>query len=105
MSHETNSSIPQKSNFASLFAAIVIPLAIVISILVFLFVFGATENFNAKGEPLPGNYSGIIYKGGPIVPILLSFFLMVLTFSIERFITIQAAYGSGSLNQFVRKVK
>ncbi|HSZ71156.1 MAG TPA: hypothetical protein VK750_00675, partial [Cytophagaceae bacterium] len=93
MSHETNQNIPQKSNFASVFAAVVIPLAIVVSALVYFYVFGAAENFNAKGEPLPGNYSGIIYKGGLIVPILLSFFVMVLTFSIERFITIQAAYG------------
>ncbi len=105
MSHETTSTIPQKSNFASVFAAVVIPLAIIISILVYLFVFGSAENFNAKGEPIPGNYLGIIYKGGVIVPILLSFFVMVLTFSIERFITIQAAYGNGSLNHFVRKVK
>jgi biopolymer transport protein ExbB len=105
MSHETNSTVPQKSNFASVFAAVVIPLSIIISVLVYVYVFGADSNFNSKGEPIPGNYSGIIYKGGYIVPILLSFFVMVLTFSIERFITIQAAYGNGSLNHFVRKVK
>lgn len=88
-----------------MFANIVIPAAIVISVLVYIFVFGDASNFNEKGEPIPGNYLGLVHKGGPVVPILLSFFLMVLTFSIERFITIQMAYGSGSLNQFVRNVK
>jgi len=58
-----------------------------------------------SGEPKVGNYFGIVYKGGFIVPILMSFFLMVITFSVERFITIQQAYGTGSLDNFVRKVK
>ncbi len=98
-------NIPQKSNFASMFASIVIPSAIVISVLVYMYVFGDPSNFNEKGEPLPGNYLGLVYKGGAVVPILLSFFMMVLTFSIERFITIQMAYGSGSLDQFVRSIK
>ncbi|MBC7485175.1 MAG: MotA/TolQ/ExbB proton channel family protein [Cytophagaceae bacterium] len=105
MSQETNLNVPQKSNFASTFAAVVIPLSIVISILVYWLVLGDPANFNEKGEPIPGNFLGLIHAGGVIVPLLLSFFLMVLTFSIERFITIQAAYGNGSLNQFVRKVK
>ena len=98
-------NVPQKSNFASMFANIVIPAAIIVSVLVYVYVFGAAENFNEKGEPLPGNYLAIVYKGGVIVPLLMSFFVMVLTFSIERFITIQMAYGSGSLDSFVAKVK
>lgn len=100
-----NQNVPQKSNFASMFANIVIPAAIIVSVLVYVYVFGASENFNEKGEPLPGNYLAIVYKGGVIVPLLMSFFVMVLTFSIERFITIQMAYGSGSLDSFVSKVK
>lgn len=105
MSYETNSNIPQKSNFASLFATVVIPLTIVISILVYIYVLGSDANIDENGHPIPGRMLGLIYAGGYIVPILMSFFLMVLTFSIERLITIQTAYGNGSLNQFVRKVK
>lgn len=100
-----NQTIPQKSKFSSTFALLVIPICLAVSILVYIFVFGAASNFQADGKPVPGNYLGIVHEGGVIVPILLSFFLMVITFSVERFITIQQAYGSGSLDSFVRKVK
>jgi biopolymer transport protein ExbB len=100
-----NQTIPQKSKFSSTFALLVIPLCLVVAHLIFYFIFGSSSNFEATGEPKVGNYFGIVYKGGFIVPILMSFFLMVITFSVERFITIQQAYGSGSLDNFVRKVK
>jgi biopolymer transport protein ExbB len=100
-----NQLSPKKSNFASKFSAIVIPTALIISVLVYKFVLGDAANFNEKGEPLPGNFLAIVHEGGVIVPILMSFFLMVLTFSIERFITIQMAYGSGSLNDFAHNIK
>lgn len=100
-----NQAIPQKSKFSSTFALLVIPICIVVAELIFHFVFGASTNFEPTGEPKVGNYFGIVYKGGFIVPILMSFFLMVITFSVERFITIQQAYGTGSLDNFVRKIK
>lgn len=46
-----------------------------------------------------------IYEGGIIVPLLIGMFLMVVVFSIERFMTIKRALGSGSINDFVRKVQ
>lgn len=100
-----NQTIPQKSKFSSTFALLVIPTCLLVSILVYVFIFGAASNFDSDGKPVPGNYLGIVHEGGVIVPVLLSFFLMVITFSVERFITIQQAYGSGSLDNFVRKVK
>ena len=100
-----NQTIPQKSKFSSTFALLVIPICLLVSILVYVFVFGASSNFQSDGKPVPGNYFGIVHEGGVIVPVLLSFFLMVITFSVERFITIQQAYGSGSLDNFVRKIK
>ena len=73
-----------------------------------MFVFGDGSHFqegdNSK-EPLPGDYFGTVYKGGFIVPILFTCFLTVLVFSIERFFTIGRANGSGSIDDFVRKVK
>jgi biopolymer transport protein ExbB len=100
-----NQAIPQKSKFSSTFALLVIPICFVVAELIYYFVLGDSNNFEPSGEPKAGNYFGIVYKGGFIVPILMSFFLMVITFSVERFITIQQAYGSGSLDNFVRKVK
>ncbi|WP_206025974.1 MotA/TolQ/ExbB proton channel family protein [Hymenobacter metallicola] len=92
----------------SAFAAIVIPLALIVSIIIYKFVFGSPANFqggNPENNPLPGNYLGIIYKGGVIVPILLTLFLLVITFSIERFLTISKAKGSKSIEAFVRNVR
>ena len=45
------------------------------------------------------------YEGGIIVPLLIGCFLMVITFSVERFLTIRRATGSGSIGEFVRKVQ
>ena len=46
-----------------------------------------------------------IYEGGIIVPILIGMLLMVVAFSIERFLTIGKALGKGSIADFVRKVQ
>lgn len=46
-----------------------------------------------------------IYEGGIIVPLLIGLLLMVIVFSIERFLTIQKALGKGSIADFIRKVQ
>lgn len=95
-------------NINSVFAAIVIPIEIILAILIYVFVLGNPENFQGgdpANHPLEGNYLGIVYKGGYIVPILLSMLMMVLTFSTERFLTIGRAKGKGSVKNFVRKVR
>lgn len=46
-----------------------------------------------------------IYEGGIIVPLLIGMFLMVIVFSIERFLTISKAMGKGSIADFIRKVQ
>ena len=97
-----------KKKSGGLNPAFVIPVLLLIGILTYMFVFGDGSHFqegdNTK-EPLPGDYFGTVYKGGFIVPILFTCFLTVLVFSIERFITIGRANGSGSIDDFVRKIK
>jgi biopolymer transport protein ExbB len=103
MKNSTGLSDQLKSGFA----LIVIPATLILSYLLFIFVLGNESNFS-NGDPVKGdpqNYLGIIYKGGIIVPFLMSFFIMVLTFSVERFITINSAYGKNSLGGFIRDVK
>lgn len=46
-----------------------------------------------------------IYEGGIIVPLLMGMLLMVIVFSIERFLTISKALGKGSIADFIRKVQ
>ena len=87
-------------NSKAIFAGIVIPAAIVIAFIVFKTILGNPSNFmenNPENLPLPGNYLGTIYKGGFIVPILIALLMIVITFSIERFITINSSKGKGSV--------
>lgn len=46
-----------------------------------------------------------MYQGGIIVPILIGCFLTVLTFVIERLLTVTKAAGSGDIAEFIRKVQ
>ncbi len=96
------------SGIQGMLAAIVIPAAIVISIIIYKFILGAPGNFqdgNPELNPLPGNMLGIIYKGGFIVPILISLLLIVITFVIERFITIGKSRGNGPIDAFIFKMR
>jgi biopolymer transport protein ExbB len=99
---------PKKSKGGIMNPALVIPVLFAIALAFYILVLGAPEHFidgdHEKG-PIPGDYWGIVYKGGPIVPILITCFLIVLVFTIERLITIAKANGTGSINDFVRKVR
>lgn len=100
------SSSKIKNAFAG-FAGIVIPVLFAVAVILFIFVMGNPENFqgnNPENLPKPGNYLGIIYKGGIIVPILMAVLMMVITFSIERWITITKAKGKGKISSFVVRV-
>jgi biopolymer transport protein ExbB len=77
------------------------------------YIMGAAEGFK---EPDPaggfwpshkGPKNGLygIYEGGIIVPVLIGMFLMVIVFSIERFMTISKALGKGSIADFIRRVQ
>ena len=68
----------EEAKGGSAFAAIVIPLALLVSILIYMFVFGNGANFqggNNENNPIDGNYLGIVYKGGFVVPILMTLLL------------------------------
>lgn len=89
------------------FSTAVIPTAFVVSVLVYMFVFGDGSNFvggNNANVPLPGNYYGIIYKGGPIVPIIITLLLTVLAFGVERYLAINKASGKGKVINFVSDI-
>ena len=76
--------------------------------IVWSFIMGAGSNFQGgvnSGEPLPGNYLAMVYKGGPIVPVLLGCLLMVIVFSVERFMVISKASGTANIDTFMKKVQ
>lgn len=85
-----------KDALSSVFAVSALLIALAVSILVFVFVMGDPANFeggNPAGHPLPGNFLAIIYKGGFIVPLLMTAIIVLLTFTLERLITIEIARG------------
>jgi len=92
----------------------VAPLVCVIAgYLIWRFIIGADANFT-KPDPSggfwpdqagpKGNFPRM-YLGGIIVPLLIGCFLTVLTFVIERFMTISKATGNGNIAEFIRKVQ
>lgn len=102
---------PKKSsNLISWIAPIVCILA---GYLIWRFVMGDPAGFKQpdpaggfwpKHHGPKGALNGI-YEGGIIVPILIGMLLMVIVFSIERFLTIKKALGNGSISDFIRKVQ
>ena len=96
------------SNGGGMFSGIVIVACIIVGWLIWNFVMGSGSNFEGglnTGHPLPGNYLAMVYKGGPIVPVLMGLLLMVIVFSFERFMVITKAGGKGNLDQFMKKVQ
>jgi biopolymer transport protein ExbB len=91
-----------------MFTFVVIIAAFIVSWLIFHFVMGDKSHFmdnDPTKNPKLGDYLGTIYKGGMLVPVLMTLLLMVIAFSIERFLTITASRGKGNANDFLRKVK
>jgi biopolymer transport protein ExbB len=98
----------KESMIKSLFATIVIPLALITAVLIYIFVLGDGSHFeggNNQNHPKPGDYIGMVYKGGMIVPVLMSLLIIVLTFVIERALTVGKAKGKGSVNNFVGRIR
>ena len=101
--------------------ALVIPILIAIGIAIYLFVLGNPGNFKADPrleglssvsfsdletkELHPDGFMGIIYMGGPIVPILISIMIIVIVFSIERALVLRKAAGKGNVDNFVLSVR
>jgi biopolymer transport protein ExbB len=97
-----------KEMFSSVFNFLVIIIAVIVGYYIWKNVMGNPINFegqNPKGHPLEGNFLGMVYKGGFIVPLLMAIVLTVVTFVIERFISLQRASGKGRSSKFLRKIQ
>ncbi len=100
--------------------AFILPILLIVGIIIYLFVLGSPNNFREDArvagasvafadveskELHPESFMGIIYMGGPIVPILIFFMITVIVFSFERFFVLRKASGAGNLDNFVVKVR
>jgi biopolymer transport protein ExbB len=106
----TSVQAKKSSNLISLLAPL---LCIIAGYIIWRFIIGADSHFtnpDKSGGFWPdhkgpiGNFNKM-YEGGIIVPVLIGCFLMVITFAIERFLTVTKASGTGSNADFIRKVQ
>ncbi len=97
-----------KETLRSAFATGAILIALAIAFLIYFYVLGNPVNFeggNPDGHPIPGNYLAMVYKGGYIVPLLITLIIVLLTFTIERALTLRKAKGTGATNLFVTNLQ
>ena len=72
------------------------------------FVLGNPSNFQGgdnANAPLPGNLLGTIYKGGIVVPVIITLLFTVIALSVERALALNSANGKGKLAKFVAEIK
>lgn len=87
---------------------IIVACCILAGILIYKFVLGNPNNFAdgaARHKGKPGNILATMYEGGFVVPILMATLLTLITFVVERALTIFKARGKGNSSEFVRKVQ
>ncbi len=100
---------------------LIIPIIFAVGISIYLFILGSPGNFKPddrlkdvasvaftdveRSEFQPEGFMGIVYMGGVIVPILISFMIIVIVFSIERFFILSKAQGKGNVDNFVLNVR
>jgi len=90
------------------FASLVIPLSLLVGYFIYTQILGNPDNFvdqDPTKEPVLGNYLGVIHKGGYIVVLQIAFMVILLTYAIERFITIMRAKGRGSNLTFSQTIR
>lgn len=101
-------SVKSSGGMKNYISPLVIILAIVVGYCIYFFVMGSPGNFEGGDptkHPLQGNKLGLMYKGGILVGMALAMMIMVLTFTVERLLTISAAKGKGSIDVFVKKIQ
>ena len=106
----TSVQAKKSSNLISWVAPIV---CVIAGYCIWRFLMGASDGFK-NPDPAGGfwpSHKGPkgafnkIYEGGIIVPLLIGMFLMVIVFSIERYLTVRKALGNGSISDFIRRVQ
>ena len=104
----TKPTSPVKKESASgMFATFTIPICIVVAILIYWLILGDPSHYEGGDVVLgtPSDLFGTVHRGGIIVPLIMSYLLIVIVFSIERFVVIGKASGTGNVDAFVRKVQ
>lgn len=98
----------KKTGKGGISSGLVLVFAFIIAELFFHLVLGNGSHFvggDNNNHPIQGDLMGTMYKGGVIVPFILTMLLTSLVLSAERFIAIRKARGTGDLTKFVQAIK
>lgn len=104
---EKNQTTKKKSFTGIKSSGLVMLGCLALAVLIYIFVLGNPANFvngDPNNHPLEGNFLGLIYKGGIIVPLIQTLLLTVMALSVERYFAIKTAYGKGNLTKFVQQI-
>ncbi|MGD0338532.1 MAG: MotA/TolQ/ExbB proton channel family protein [Bacteroidota bacterium] len=80
----------------SFFIGALLIIAVSVSVLIYVFIFGA------EGDAYGLRF---IYLGGFLVPILMSLLIMVVTFIVERYLSLRRANGKGPITMFLKNME
>ncbi|MBD1393789.1 MotA/TolQ/ExbB proton channel family protein [Mucilaginibacter glaciei] len=97
----------ESSSASGAFASLTIPICIAVAICIYIFILGDSSHYKG-GDPVAGEPTdlfGTVHKGGVIVPLIMSYVLMVIVFSIERMVVIGKASGTGNVEGFVKRIQ
>jgi len=90
----------------STFVVVLVVVAFVVALAIYLYVLGAPGNFDdGANKEKPNNLMGQVYTGGPIVPVLITLSIMVITFVVERMLSLRKAQGKGALATFLKNIQ
>ncbi|HTK81000.1 MAG TPA: MotA/TolQ/ExbB proton channel family protein [Bacteroidota bacterium] len=90
----------------STFVVILVVSAIVAGFCIWQFVLGNPANFkDGANREKPDNLLATVYVGGYIVPALIALSVMVITFIIERALSLRKARGRGQLATFLKNLQ
>ena len=119
MAEQTNIQKPQtaakkevSSNVRGIKSAFpVIVVCFLVALAIFFLLLGNPGNFKVSpgfwslDKEGPQNLAGTVFKGGVVVPVLITCFLTVIVLVVERWIALAKAKGKGNTTKFVEDVK
>ncbi len=90
----------------STFVLVLVVAAVVSAVCIWQFILGDPSNFkDGDNRQNPNNVMGTVYVGGYVVPALIALSIMVITFIIERALSLRKAKGRGALPTFLKNVQ
>jgi biopolymer transport protein ExbB len=105
-SNVSSTPTAKKGTNIMLLNLVIVLICIAVAHVIFHTVFASTNNFSdGDARHQPKNLMGTMYLGGWVVPILMSTFLVMLSFLVERALTIFKARGKVTNAEFIKKVQ